>query len=134
VRRDAARLAALSVEFEEMGALLLAAEAAVDAAEVWRRCGDRRAATAAERRAAALVARCEGARTPKLAPPDAAAGSLLSERELQVARLAATGLSNKDIAEALHLSPRTVENKLHTAYSKLGVRGRDELAEALPGT
>ncbi|MDQ1488470.1 MAG: hypothetical protein QOJ23_984, partial [Actinomycetota bacterium] len=30
-------------------------------------------------------------------------------------------------------SPRTVENKLHTAYSKLGVRGRDELAEALPG-
>ncbi|MDQ1501611.1 MAG: hypothetical protein QOI86_4951, partial [Actinomycetota bacterium] len=46
VQRDAARLAALSVEFEEMGALLLAAEAAVDAAEVWRRCGDRRAATA----------------------------------------------------------------------------------------
>jgi DNA-binding NarL/FixJ family response regulator len=57
---------------------------------------------------------------------------VLSERELQIARLAATGLSNKDIAEALHLSPRTVENKLHTAYSKLGVRGRDELAEALP--
>ena len=47
---------------------------------------------------------------------------------------AATGLSNKDIAEALHLSPRTVENKLHTAYNKLGVRGRDELAEALPAT
>jgi DNA-binding CsgD family transcriptional regulator len=134
VQRDAARLAALSVEFEEMGALLLGAETAVDAAEVWRRAGDRRAAAAAERRAAALAAHCEGARTPKLAAPDAAAGSLLSERELQIARLAATGLSNKDIAEALHLSPRTVENKLHTAYSKLGVRGRDELAGALPGT
>jgi len=30
------------------------------------------------------------------------------------------------------LSPRTVENKLHAAYGKLGVRGRDELADALP--
>jgi DNA-binding CsgD family transcriptional regulator len=132
VQRDAARLATLSVEFEDIGALLLAAEAAVDAAEVWRRCGDRRAATAAERRSCGLVVRCEGARTPKLAPTAEPAGSVLSERELQIARLAATGLSNKDIAEALHLSPRTVENKLHTAYSKLGVRGRDELADALP--
>ena len=134
VQRDATRLAALSVEFEEMGALLLGAETAADAAAVWRRAGDRRSAAAAERRACLLAARCEGARTPKLAPPDPAAGPLLSERELQIARLAATGLSNKDIAEALHLSPRTVENKLHTAYSKLGVRGRDELAEALPGS
>jgi ATP/maltotriose-dependent transcriptional regulator MalT len=132
VQRDAPRLAALSVEFEDMGALLLGAETAADAAEVWRRAGDRRSAAAAERRACSLVARCEGARTPKLVSPDPAAGSGLSERELQIARLAATGLSNKDIAEALHLSPRTVENKLHSAYSKLGVRGRDELAEALP--
>jgi DNA-binding CsgD family transcriptional regulator len=135
VERDAARLAALSVEFEQIGAVLLAAETALDAAGVWRRCGDRRAAAAAERRSAALAARCEGARTPKLAPAGSGpAGSGLSERELQIARLAATGLSNKDIAEALHLSPRTVENKLHAAYGKLGVRGRDELADALPTT
>jgi DNA-binding CsgD family transcriptional regulator len=133
LNRDAIRLAALSVEFEAMGAILLAAECAVDAAEVWRRQGDRRAAAAAERRAGALAARCEGASTPKLAPA-AEAGSVLSERELQIARLAATGLSNKDIAEALHLSPRTVENKLHAAYGKLGVHGRDELADALPGS
>jgi DNA-binding NarL/FixJ family response regulator len=77
-----------------------------------------------------LAARCEGARTPGLvtAVPARAA---LTPRELEIARLAAAGLANKEIAARLCLSHRTVENKLHSAYEKLGVQGRAELARTL---
>lgn len=43
-------------------------------------------------------------------------------------RLAAGGLSNKDIAAHLILSPRTVGHHLYKAYPKLGVASRSELA------
>ncbi len=44
-----------------------------------------------------------------------------------MAILAARGLSNREIAERLIVSVRTVDNHLHHAYSKLGVAGREEL-------
>ncbi|SLI24111.1 transcriptional regulator, luxR family [Mycobacteroides abscessus subsp. abscessus] len=44
-------------------------------------------------------------------------------------RLAAQGLSNRDIAAQLFLSPRTVGHHLYKAYPKLGVVSRAELAE-----
>jgi DNA-binding NarL/FixJ family response regulator len=53
---------------------------------------------------------------------------LLTPQELQVARLAAEGLSSRDIASRLFLSRRTVEYHLYKAYPKLGVRSRAELA------
>ena len=45
--------------------------------------------------------------------------------------LAAAGRTNKEIAEQLFLSPRTVENRLQRVYEKLGISGRTELDEAL---
>lgn len=51
----------------------------------------------------------------------------LSEREWQVARLAADGVTSRVIAERLYLSARTVENHLQRIYGKLGVAGRAEL-------
>lgn len=45
-------------------------------------------------------------------------------------RLAAEGLSNRAIAEELVVSLRTVENHLHRAFAKLGVRSRSELSGA----
>ena len=54
------------------------------------------------------------------------AGSL-TPQELQIIRLAARGLSNKDIAAQLFLSPRTVGHHLYKAYPKLGVMSRGEL-------
>jgi len=45
--------------------------------------------------------------------------------------LAANGRANKEIAAQLHLSPRTVENRLQRVYDKLGISGRGELGEVL---
>jgi DNA-binding NarL/FixJ family response regulator len=50
----------------------------------------------------------------------------LSERELEVLRLAAKGLTNKDIAEELYITVRTVKAHLSSAFSKLGVASRTE--------
>ncbi|MEV0295071.1 AAA family ATPase [Nocardia sp. NPDC050710] len=55
----------------------------------------------------------------------------LTPQELQIVRLAAQGMSNRDIAAQLFLSPRTVGHHLYKAYPKLGVLARGELA-ALP--
>jgi hypothetical protein len=94
VAQDAPALAAASLAFEELGAILLAAEAAADGAVALRRALDPRRATAAEQRAGALHARTGGARTPALTAA-AAARAALTPRELEIARLAARGLSNK---------------------------------------
>ncbi|WP_149261392.1 AAA family ATPase [Actinomadura sp. K4S16] len=51
----------------------------------------------------------------------------LTPQELQVVRLAAQGLSNRDIAAQLFLSPRTIGHHLYRAYPKLGVSSRSEL-------
>jgi DNA-binding CsgD family transcriptional regulator len=55
------------------------------------------------------------------------AGPALTEGERRVAELAATGLTNREVAAALFLSPKTVEVNLSRAYEKLGVRSRAEL-------
>lgn len=55
----------------------------------------------------------------------------LTEHELTIARMAADGLTNKEIGERLHLSHRTVSTHLHRIFPKLGVTARAELKEAL---
>ncbi|MFG3336554.1 LuxR C-terminal-related transcriptional regulator [Streptomyces tendae] len=56
----------------------------------------------------------------------------LSAREGQVAELAGGGLTNREIATALHLSPRTVEQHVARAIRKMGVLSRHDLAQACP--
>jgi hypothetical protein len=63
---DGEGLDAASLTFEHIGADLLAAEAAADAAATWRHAGQEVPAAASHRRAVDLAARCEGARTPAL--------------------------------------------------------------------
>jgi len=50
----------------------------------------------------------------------------LSDREMDIIKLAAKGMSNKDIANELHLSWRTVEGNLRNIFNKLGVGSRTE--------
>jgi len=50
----------------------------------------------------------------------------LSDRELDIIKLAAKGLKNKDIADRLHLSYRTVEGHMRDVFNKLGVGSRTE--------
>jgi DNA-binding CsgD family transcriptional regulator len=122
-------LAACSQRFEGLGAPLLAAEAALAGADALRGDGHRRDAVALGTRAAALADRCEGARTPGLVTFEAP--EPLSAREREIAVLAATRLPAREIAERLHLSVRTVNNHLQRVYTKLGISGRTELADAL---
>jgi DNA-binding CsgD family transcriptional regulator/tetratricopeptide (TPR) repeat protein len=132
--RDAVELTGAADDFESLGAMLLAAEAAGSAAAAFSGAGDRRAATASLRRSSALAAACEGAATPglfHLTMVNAAAAAPLSGREREIVLLAATGMASRDIAERLYLSVRTVNNHLQHAYAKLGVTSRAGLAQAL---
>ncbi|WP_196054767.1 helix-turn-helix transcriptional regulator [Nocardia aurantiaca] len=55
----------------------------------------------------------------------------LTPQELQIARLAASGLSNRQIGEQLFLSPRTVGTHLYRVFPKLGIASRAALRDAL---
>ncbi len=128
---DPEALVRCSQELERVGAALLAAEAAADAARRFGDAGRSSSARTAAARARSLAARCEGASTPALAQLGA---EPLTPREREVATLAAQGLANRAIAERLVISVRTVDNHLHRAYAKLGVGGRGELAATLGPT
>lgn len=121
------RLDAAAEALAALGAYLLAAEAGFAAATAWARAGRRNRADAASERAKDWAARCPGATTPALAM----AGTALTVREREIALLAAAGESSRAIADALRVSPRTVENHLRRVYTKVGVRTRRELARAI---
>ena len=58
----------------------------------------------------------------------------LTAQELQIAQLAAEGLSNREIGQKLFVSPRTVSTHLYRIYPKLGISARSQLAVALSET
>ena len=129
VQGSASALEEVANDFEQMGALLLSAEAASSAGAAYRAEGMSRQAGACARHSAELAKRCGDVDPPTLVR----FGHLdeLTARELEVAQLAANGESSKAIAARLYISTRTVDNHLQSAYSKLGVTGRDQLAKVL---
>ncbi len=129
---DGSRLRAVGDAFERLGCWLLAAEAYTAAARALESGGRAASARAATARAGALLARCGGARTPALAGTKA--GAALTRRERDVALLAAGGIPNREIAQRLVLSVRTIESHLAQTYRKLGVSDRTQLAEMLAGS
>ena len=83
----------------------------------------------ADRAAAEL--RAAGATPVRLASPTASPVSSLTPQELQVALLAARGMSNKEIADRIYLSHRTVSTHLYKAFPKLSITSRAQLRDAL---
>jgi DNA-binding CsgD family transcriptional regulator len=63
----------------------------------------------------------------------ASAGEL-TEGERRCAELAATGMSNREVAAALFISPKTVEANLARVYRKLAISSRAELGSRMRGT
>ena len=126
---DGAELAALSEEFERMGDLVAAIDAAAHAALAYRRQDKRGSALGCSTRADALAAQC-GATTPALR--QATESLPLTDRESEIVMLIGEGLSNREVAERLTLSVRTVESHIYRAMLKTGTASRDELAGLMP--
>jgi DNA-binding NarL/FixJ family response regulator len=72
--------------------------------------------------------RASGERSRRRVPE---ARDQLTAQELQIAQLAAEGLSNREIGQRLYLSHRTVSTHLYRVFPKLGITSRGELAAAL---
>ncbi|MFD9669995.1 LuxR C-terminal-related transcriptional regulator [Rhodococcus sp. NPDC059968] len=128
---DADGLLDASHRFEEMGDLLAAMDAAAHAATTYRRLGRNGSALTAAARAQHLADTCDGADTPALR--EANQPTTLTARQREVITLAAQGLSNKQIAEKMTLSVRTVEGHLYRASLKTGLAGRDDLGGTVTG-
>ncbi len=127
--RDPGLLRDVSQQFEEMGAILFAAEAAYAAAHAFQDAGDAHLSARSIFRGRALHARCQDAVIPWVSGVHSVAA--LTTREQEIALLAAAGLPDLAIANELGLSIRTVQNHLTHGYAKLGVASRQALPEAL---
>jgi DNA-binding CsgD family transcriptional regulator len=125
-----AELNAASEEFEHMGDLVAAADAAAHAAIAYRHHDLRGSGLACSARAEMLAQRCGGAVTPALR--QAAEPVPLTDREREIVMLIGEGLSNRAVAQQLTLSVRTVEGHIYRAMARTGVTSREELAALLP--
>jgi DNA-binding CsgD family transcriptional regulator len=126
--RDGKRLDRAAVDLAVLGAPLFAALAATEAAHCHAEGGSMVEAILSGERAHAYAELCDGfVGLPRPGDPTPA----LTNREREVARMAAAGLSNADVAARMVLSVRTVETHLSRVYTKLGCAGRVELAALL---
>lgn len=124
--RDATGLDEVAGLLDEIGLTLAASDAAAQASQLHRRSGRSEAARRSSRRAQGLADLCDGRRGTS---SDSVV--VLTPREREVAVLAAQRARSREIATLLGISVRTVDNHLASAYRKLGVVNRDEMAIAL---
>jgi DNA-binding CsgD family transcriptional regulator len=128
-RGDPSALGDAAERFAVAGFNLRAAESAMAASEASARAHAQRSAARWARRATELAARCEAPATVEL---QGRAGPVpLTNREREIAQLAADGLPSRVIAERLYVSVRTVDNHLGRIYTKFGVAGRSDLRDIL---
>jgi DNA-binding CsgD family transcriptional regulator len=121
---DGEVLDAVAAEWESLGMMAHAADAFAAAALAHRRAGARLPGLQSSTRAHWLVS------TFGLHTPANAASGLplpLSGREREIATLVANGLTNRQIAEHLVVSVRTVEGHLYRIYKQLGINEREQL-------
>jgi ATP/maltotriose-dependent transcriptional regulator MalT len=126
--RDGDLLDAAADRFADMGTMALAADAAAQAAREHARTRQRGKEIKCSARAHRLASQHE-IRTPAV---DAAASPLpITAREREIANLVASGLSNRQIADRLVVSVRTVEGHVYRIFAKLEIGDRDQLIHLL---
>jgi DNA-binding CsgD family transcriptional regulator/tetratricopeptide (TPR) repeat protein len=126
---DTEGLAAVSARLGRYGSPILAAEAWAQLARILVDRGSVVAAQRATLKSQLWHARCPSAQTPALkARPKG-----FSPRKLTVIEHAARGLTSREIAERLFVSPRTVDNHLRGIYQVLEISGRHQLADLVAG-
>jgi DNA-binding CsgD family transcriptional regulator len=125
---DGDALLAVAEKLQAMGDPIAAADATAQAALCFTRGQRHGPALAAASRATRIAAEC-GAVTP--ATQAANRPLQLSPREYDIAILVADGLTNRQIAETLTLSPRTVEGHIFRIRTRLGLPNRGELARVI---
>ena len=133
---------ALSI-LEGSAAKLELAHALSDYAAVLNRAGRRRDGRSMARRAIELADQCGAAPLAAAARAELQAGpgrparteltgpKALTAAEWRVCQQAAEGQTNREIAQALFVTEKTVERHLSSAYHKLGIRSRHQLAAAI---
>ena len=126
---DGDALDAVSADFEDAGLLLSAADSAAQAAPLHDHAGQRRKTLQSSARALRLASLCGGAVSPAIRM--AAQPLPVTSREREIAMLVAAGLSNREIAQRLTMSVRTVESHVYHACFKLHAANRDELAKIM---
>lgn len=128
--RDAEALLAAARRYEEFGDRVAAADAAAHAAVALREKGLAGSAMTAAAVARRLSEAC-GSVTPAVRA--AAMPTPFTQRQREIISLAAAGLTSRQIADRLVMSPRTVEGHLFRASQRAGVSTRDELIALLEG-
>jgi DNA-binding CsgD family transcriptional regulator len=126
---DGPELVVVSEEFEAIGDVVAAADAAAHAALAFRRNGLRGSALRYSKRADDLAERCGGACTP--AVRQASERLPLTPRQREIAMLLRAGLSSPAIARRLTLAVRSVEGHIYRAMAATGTTSREELAALL---
>ena len=121
-----------SRQYEAFGDRLAAADAAAQAVIACQRASLRGTALSASATAHRLAAECQGAQTPALRAE--ASAEPVTARQREVISLAAQGLSNKEIADRLTMSIRSIEGHLFRASQRVGANSREQLISLLQGS
>ncbi len=129
LRRNGDGLLAASEAYRAIGDRCTAADAAAQAAVAYTGALSRSRGLFAASVSAQLAADCGGLCTPATRSP--ASPTPLTPRQREVAELVAAGLSNKEIADRLYMSVRTVEGHLLRACQRVGATTRGDLARIM---
>jgi DNA-binding CsgD family transcriptional regulator len=125
---DGEGLLTASADYQAIGDRATAADVAAQASIAFSRSQQRKRGVHAAALAARLAAECGGISTPALRNP---VGQPLTDRQREIIELVAAGLSNREIAQRLVTSVRTVEGHLYRAYQRLGAESREDLVAIL---
>lgn len=130
--RSGEGLVEASRQYEAFGDHLAAADAAAQAVIAYQGAGQRGAALSASAIVQRLAAACQGPQTPALRA--AATPQPFTNRQREIISLAAQGLSNKEIADRLTMSIRSVEGHLFRASQRVAANSREQLISILQGS